>query len=273
MHFLSFPHNWFHGCLWYVFLWMLLNWLVPYSSGEPSPTRVLLHEYRGLRGFTIFIKHIFQAKIIIETHSYSVDSSHGKFMIFHVSGHRVLHISLYLFWDAFSRPLAPFWRHLAPLWLPFDCLLVTFWPPFGNLQLTFGSLSMPFRAILLLQAPFRFVLGSSCCILGPRWAFKMTQNAIKAAQVIPKDFKNKLPDQLDFWERSGLFFQSFWSYGVRSGLPFNWAMLLEISSRFAYVTEVDSSVSLLTPGTAFGGPRVHCASVSILINLAIRICY
>ena len=38
------------------------------SFGEPSPTRILLHEYRGLRGFTFFRKRVFSTNISFEAH-------------------------------------------------------------------------------------------------------------------------------------------------------------------------------------------------------------
>ena len=49
-----------------VFEWMLLNLLFSSSFGELSPTRILLHEKRGPRGFTVFRKLAFLTKIMFE---------------------------------------------------------------------------------------------------------------------------------------------------------------------------------------------------------------
>ena len=56
--FFIFVESLLRGCISDVFLRTLPPVSVPSSFGAPTPTRVLLHEYRGLRGFTFFRKRV-----------------------------------------------------------------------------------------------------------------------------------------------------------------------------------------------------------------------
>ena len=133
-------------------------------------------------------------------------------------GHRFLHIFLNRFLDAFSHSLARFWLpfgalwlRLAPFWLPLAsfCLpFVSLWLPFGFLLAPFSSLFAPFGSTLLLQAPSRFVLGSSWCILGAPFGPSWVQMAAKM-QPKPRKWHQKAPKLIS---RQDVIFQYTYRY-------------------------------------------------------------
>ena len=119
------------------------------------------------------------------------------------------------------------WSPLGSPWLPFGSL----WLPFGSLLAAFGSLLAAFSSLF---APFGCLFAPLCSSrhpsgsfwgppgafgrpFGPSWGSNGSQNAAKAAQVVPKGSKNHLPDWLDFWEHSGIFVLSFLGSGGDSG--------------------------------------------------------
>ena len=190
---------------------MLLNVLVPSSCGEPSPTRILLQEYKGLRGFGFFRHFTFSEKrdskhtqilyiICIEIEQHFIFWGH-YFGIFLRSVFWMHLVALSLLFGSvlasFGSPLAPFFLPLVPFWLP----LVPFRVPFGSLQLIFSSLWVPFHTSSALQAPFGSFSSPPRAFwhpFGPSWGSNENQNVAKAAQVIPKGSKNHLPDWFDF---------------------------------------------------------------------------
>ena len=116
---------------------MLLNLLVPASFGEPSPTRILLHENRGLRGFNIFQKNALLNETSFRTPFKFCAFHHAKSMTNCALGQRCLYMFLCCFWDAFSQPLAPLCLPFGFLWAPF-CALGFLFPLFGFLLAPFG---------------------------------------------------------------------------------------------------------------------------------------
>ena len=115
---------------------MLLNLLARSSFVEHSPTRILLHEYRGLRGFALFRKLAFLTNVMFETRLNIVHYLHGIFMDFCVLGASIFAYIFKRVLDPFLLPsgsfLIAFWRSLVPLGsllAPFGSLLVPFWFP------------------------------------------------------------------------------------------------------------------------------------------------
>ena len=119
---------------------MVLNVFVPNSFGEPSPTRILLQDYKGLRGFTLLRKtHLFN-ECNYRSPSKSAHSSQRKLMKNRVFAATILAYKSNYFLDSLDRPLGCIfgvrWFLLAPFSFPFGSL----WLPFGSLEVAFWFL-------------------------------------------------------------------------------------------------------------------------------------
>ena len=147
--------------------------------------------------------------------------------------------------------LIDLWVHLIVLWLPLGHLLASFgspWLPFGSLLVAISSLFVRFGCLLgqLCSSRHPFVRSGILLVhfgnpFGPSWGSNSSQNAAKAAQMVPRGFENHPQTAYHFWEHSEIFFLSF--SGSRVGSDFHLGrMLVQISGSFAYVNEVYSSI-------------------------------
>ena len=148
---------------------MFLNLLVHSYFGKPSSRRILLHEYRGLRGFTLFRKGAFLTNMSSEAHEILIHSVHWKFTTFHsfrvsmfayfvliVFGMRFI-----VLWLHFGSPLAL----LDSLSVPFGSISLPFLSAFGSLPLAFWSVWVSFRSTLFPFGSFWGRPGASRALL------------------------------------------------------------------------------------------------------------
>lgn len=121
--------------------------------------------------------------------------------------------------------MAPFCVPFGSLSDSFGFLLTPFsshWLPFGSHQHSFCFHCVPFRSTLLLQAPFRFVLGPPGGFWDPIWNPLRLKWQPKCSQSRPSGTKRPQKTSL----RQARFLQAFWNirpiffwFWSRFGLP------------------------------------------------------
>ena len=109
------------------------SFLVSFFFGEPSQTIILLHEYSGFRGYTLFQQLVFFAKPHFEhcqnsnlfRYHFHTDFRYFSRLFQHQRPHRIFH----RFWIG---KWLPKWMSKTSA-TTFGCILVALWIPLGSI--------------------------------------------------------------------------------------------------------------------------------------------